>query len=111
MELWLKGFGVCYSSVCIHVRTYVTLDEQFSTCTQQHVLHTPYTYVYMQIKYCEVLLIPGGYNRLQYFVTFTCCTIMYVVLTVLKLTVTRQNQQTVVPTQPSPLNVGASYSE
>ena len=61
---------------CVHTCTYVTLDEQFSTCTQQHVLHTPYTYVYMQIKYCEVLLIPVGYNRLQYFVTFTCCTIV-----------------------------------
>ena len=78
---------------CVHTCTYVTVYVQLSTCTQQHALHTPYTSVYIQIEYSEVLLMPGAYSRFQYIVTFTCCTIMYVMFTVLKLTVTRTSRQ------------------
>ena len=47
--------------MCVqHVHIHITVDEQLSTCSQQHMLHTPYTCVYMQIEYCEVLLIPVG---------------------------------------------------
>ena len=84
------GLRVWYSSVC-NMCAHTTVDEQFSTCSQQHVLHTPYTCVHMQIEYCEVLLMPGSIADCSALLlpnSLTCCTITYVLFTVMKLTVT-----------------------